>query len=231
MKSNIIDYINKCESYKISIKNLHWSAENMSEHKLCDDIASSISDNEDAIAEAAQGLYGQIKKNELKPKTNKITTTKKMLQDLITDTQSFYKTIQDKKEIGIRSIVEAFIGELDKFVYLTTLCLKEDFKRKINDKLEEQEVRKLVRESITKILKEDNEILDINNKNTHEKYHLNNGFDIEIDLTDPTLTIFKNGHIEYEYTKQDALNKIEYLINLWNKKGGKFEDVLIKIFH
>ena len=129
MKKNILNYINKIQGYKTAIKNLHWSAKHMSEHKLLDEIADSVANNQDEIAEMCQGLYGKIKLNELKPKRYKITNSKKMLFDLLRDTKSFYSTIKGRELTGVRSVVETFIGDINKFIYLMEMCIKEDIKR------------------------------------------------------------------------------------------------------
>jgi DNA-binding ferritin-like protein len=240
MKSNVILIINKLRGYSTAIKNLHWSANSMSEHKLCDDIADSISDNEDEISEGAQGLYGQIAKNEVKAIPYTISSTKEMLNDLLKDINEFYDTIKDGDELtGIRSVVENFISEINKFQYLIGLCIKEDFKRKIKNKLNENktiikltenDLRECVSESIKKVL-EATDMDSMIKKRTHEKYNLGNGTIIEINLEDPTLTIWKNNQIINEYNGKNALNRIEYLINVWKEKGGEFEDILRNIFH
>ena len=36
MNKTILDYINKCEGWKTAIKQLHWDADNLSQHKQCD---------------------------------------------------------------------------------------------------------------------------------------------------------------------------------------------------
>lgn len=142
MKRNIIGYINKLQSYKTAIKNLHWSSKNMSEHKLWDDIADSVAENQDEIAEIAQGLYGKIKQNELKPRRYTITNSKKTLNDILKDTKLFYGTIKRGNElIGLRSVVEAFIGDLNKFSYLMDFCLKEDIKRNMKESLNENKYK------------------------------------------------------------------------------------------
>ena len=46
MNKNILNYIEECEAWKVGIKNLHWSADNLSQHELCDDIADEISNFE-----------------------------------------------------------------------------------------------------------------------------------------------------------------------------------------
>lgn len=170
MKRNILVFVNKLQSYKTAIKNLHWSSKNMSEHKLWDDIADTVSNTQDEVAEIAQGLFGKIKNNELKPRRYNITNSKKTLNDIIKDTKMFYGTIKRSNDyIGLRSVVESFIADMEKYLYLMDFCLKEDIKRNmmsLNEnkqsnnnkktvKLSENELRGLIRESIMRVLNED----------------------------------------------------------------------------
>lgn len=158
-------YVNKLQAYKTAIKNLHWNSKNMSEHKLWDDIADSVAKNQDDIAEISQGLFGKIKYNELKPRRYNITNSKKTLADIIKDTKMFYGTIKRSNDfIGLRSVVENFIAELDKFTYLMDFCIKEDIKRNLkmmneakNNKilLGENELRNVIREAINNVLRDD----------------------------------------------------------------------------
>ncbi len=138
MKRNVLSFVNRLQSYKTAIKNLHWSSKHMSEHKLWDDIADSVANVQDEVAEIAQGLFGKIKPNELKPRRYNITNSKKTLNDILKDTKLFYSTIKRGDTfVGIRSSVEAFIGELEKFQYLMDMCIKEDIKRNIKNSLNE----------------------------------------------------------------------------------------------
>lgn len=142
MKRNVLTYINKLQAYKTAIKNLHWSSKNMSEHKLWDDIADSLADAQDEMAEISQGLFGRIKLNELKPRRYNITNSKKTLNDIIKDTKMFYSTIKRSNDyIGLRSVVENFLAELDKFTYLMDFCIKEDIKRNIKESLNENKYK------------------------------------------------------------------------------------------
>lgn len=162
-----MSYINRLESYKTAIKNLHWSSKHMSEHKLLDDIADSLSTYQDEIAEVAQGVYGKIKLNELKPRKYNIVNSKKMLIDLLNDTKNFLPSTRSKDLVGLRSVVESFIAEVSKFQYLMDMCLKEDIKRnltkeKINEnkkveskktvRITEKQLYKIINESVNKIL-------------------------------------------------------------------------------
>ena len=107
----------------------------MSEHKLFDDIEDAVAEVQDEIAEVAQGVYERLKLNDLKPRRYNITTSKKMLQDLLNDTQQFLTTLRSKELVGVKSTVEAFIGKLNQFKYLLDFCLKEDLKRRIKTKV------------------------------------------------------------------------------------------------
>ena len=182
MKTNILNYINKLQGYKTAIKNLHWSSKHMSEHKLLDEIADSVAKNQDEIAEMCRGLYGKIKINELKPKRYKITNSKKMLFDLLRDTKSFNSSIKGRELTGVRSVVEAFIGEINKFIYLMEMCIKEDIKRNFKPSLNESNSdinETLLRETIQKAIK----------KSLNE---WEDPFD-EVGLEDiPTWQVFKN---------------------------------------
>lgn len=150
MKSIIMSYINKLHGYKTAVKNLHWSAKNMSEHKLCDDIIDSIDKNEDEIAEICQGIYKQIKLNELKPMQYKISTTDKMLVDLLNDTKEFHSKLTNERYIGLRSVIENFMGEINKFQYLIRFCIKEDFKRNAKQRFNEGRIDRVITEQIRK---------------------------------------------------------------------------------
>ena len=169
MKRNILVFVNKLQSYKTAIKNLHWSAKNMSEHKLWDDIADTVADTQDEVAEIAQGIFGNIKLNELKPRRYNITNSKKTLSDITKDTKLFYATIKRGEQfVGLRSVVENFIAELEKYQYLMNFCIKEDIKRNIKSsinetkqtnntkiKLTENQLRKAIREAIDNVLTDD----------------------------------------------------------------------------
>lgn len=160
MKSSILVYINKLQAYRTAIKNIHWSSNNMSEHKLFDDIGNTVSDVQDEVAEMAQGIYGKLKFNELKPKRYNITSSKKMLQDLLSTTETFLQTLnRNKSLVGIKSVIENFVGELNKYLYLLDFCLKEDLKRRLKNQINENkivisesELRDIIREAIKKAI-------------------------------------------------------------------------------
>lgn len=154
MKRNILSYINKIQAYKTAIKNLHWDSKKMSEHKLWDDFDEEIDEYQDKIAEIAQGIYGHIKLNELKPRRYNIVNSKKTLNDILKDTKLFYSTIKRNNElIGLKSHVENFIATLNNYTYLMDFCLKEDIKRNLKNNINENKkqiifTKKIIQETI-----------------------------------------------------------------------------------
>jgi hypothetical protein len=139
MNKKILNYIEICESWKVAIKNLHWSASNMSQHELCDDIASEISDFEDLVSEVEQSITGKIKLNGFTPKSYKIKSLKSFVEDVISDSQSFLKELDKMgdKYIGIKSECESFIGVMQRKLYLVNFTMKEELKRRLKARINE----------------------------------------------------------------------------------------------
>lgn len=129
-------FINELEGYKTAIKSQHWDSKNINTHKLFDEIADSVSQLQDTVAEISQGLYGKIKKNELKPSSYTISSEQKFLNDLMGTSKTFYSSIKEGDEnLGLRSEMETFIGEISKFKYLMDLSLNEGLFKKTNKKV------------------------------------------------------------------------------------------------
>lgn len=138
MKKDIVNFLCKLEGYKTTIKNAHFSASRMSEHKLMDDIADTLAKAQDEIAEICQGIHGQFGKSTINGVEYKLTSSKQFIKDVVESTNDFYTKIQGDKYVGLRSVVETFIGDMNKNVYLLDLCLKEDFKRNYKNKINEE---------------------------------------------------------------------------------------------
>lgn len=139
MNKNILNYIEECEAWKVAIKNLHWSAKNMSQHELCDDIADEISNFEDLVSEVEQSISGKIELNGFKPKSYKIVSLKSFVEDVISSSQEFLKKLgkMGDRYIGIKSECESFIGTMQRKLYLVNFTLKEELKRRLRDKINE----------------------------------------------------------------------------------------------
>lgn len=139
MNKNILNYIEECEAWKVGIKNLHWSADNMSQHELCDDIADEISNFEDLVSEIEQSISGKIKLNGFTPKSYKITSLKSFVEDVISSSKSFLKKLEGmgEKYVGIKSECETFIGTMQRKLYLVNFTLKEELKKRLRDRINE----------------------------------------------------------------------------------------------
>ena len=165
MKTNVLKYLNELQGYRAAIKNLHWSSSNMSEHKVWDDIDSSVGEAQDEIAEVAQGMFGQIKKNELKPISYTIKNSKEALNAIIDSTKAFHKTLTDESTVQLKSVVENVLADLEKYKYLLNLSLKEDIQQRMTKSirknktelhLNETELRALIREAVENVMQEAN---------------------------------------------------------------------------
>jgi DNA-binding ferritin-like protein len=126
MKQKVFEtFINDLEGFKIKIKEIHWNTESIHTHKLCDDILESISKNQDAFAEDGFTVFLKFFDNTFFP--NKIETfdleeTVKLLGQKV---RLFRRELENspKKEyyIGLISICDAFIHELNTFQYLSEM--------------------------------------------------------------------------------------------------------------
>ena len=133
MEKSTIIYINQLESYKTYAKSAHWQSNNMSLHRLYDDIIDALNKTQDEIAEIEQGVDGQFKTNIFKrTKKKDFEGIISFLNDLIKVSNSYYSKVKGRRYIGIKSIMENFLGELYKFKYLANLAIKDKIKENLS---------------------------------------------------------------------------------------------------
>lgn len=147
MNKTILNFINKCEKWKVEIKENHWAANSLSQHELCDDIASEISDFEDLVSEVEQSISGKFKNGELNPEKAERVELKPFVEEIISSSQEFLKELGDmgEKYIGIKSECEAFIGTMQRKLYLVNFTLKEELKNRLREKINESMPKNLSR--------------------------------------------------------------------------------------
>ena len=144
MNKKILDYIDKCEGWKTAIKQLHWNADNMSQHQLCDDIADRISDFQDQVSEVEQSIDGNLKFNKLKPTEYKVKNLRTFVQDVLDDTNMFYKSLpNDDNHTGMKSDCESFLSDMQRKLYLVNFTMKEDLRRRIRNSINESRPKNL----------------------------------------------------------------------------------------
>ena len=142
MKKYILTYLCDIEGWKTAIKQLHWDANSLSQHQLCDDIATIISDYQDKVAEVEQSISGKLPVNNLKGTPYKITNLKKFVEDVIKGTKEFYHKLQKEGDeyIGMRSDTEAVLSDLQRQLYLVDFTIKESLKQRLRNKINEGRV-------------------------------------------------------------------------------------------
>ena len=129
MKKNILDYICKCEGWKTSIKSLHWDSSNLPQHELCDKIADRIAEFQDQVAEVEQSITGRLPINKLKGVEYKVKDLRTFVQDVLDETNTFYKSLKNDNYSGMRSDCESFLSDMQRFLYLVDFTLKEELRR------------------------------------------------------------------------------------------------------
>lgn len=187
MDSRVFKFVCQLEGFKTAIKSLHWDSKNLSQHKLCDDIAERIADFQDQVSEVEQAISGNLALNKLKPISYKVKGLKSFVEDVISATNKFYKKVNNMgiKYVGMSSDCESFLSDMQRNLYLVNFTLKEEFKREYRKKINEQKreltiscgkIREIVNESVKKcvneyvsaILKED--YYSMQNPYGHRKY-------------------------------------------------------------
>lgn len=139
MNAKVLSFVKKLEGYKTAIKALHWDADNMSQHELCDKIADTISEFQDTVSEVEQSITGKLDKKELEGEKYNVTTLKKFVEDVLDATNTFYKSIEDEGDTytGMRSDCESFLSDMQRNLYLVNFTMKEDLKRRLEKRLNE----------------------------------------------------------------------------------------------
>lgn len=118
-----ITYLNLLEGYKTRVKNLHWSANGFNIHKNLDELLDIISEFQDSVAEESMGIYGQMKVSDITGTLCSIYDPIRLIKDIKAKTERFYKGLNDNiSYIGIRSETETFVHNLNKYIYLFSLC-------------------------------------------------------------------------------------------------------------
>ena len=142
MKKYILDFLCKLEGYGTAIQSLQWDANSLSQHQLCDDIATIISDYQDKVSEVEQSISGRLPVNNLKGTPYKITNLKKFVEDVISGVNSFYSKLKNEgdKYIGMRSDTEAVLSDLQRQLYLVDFTIKENLKQRLRNQINENRV-------------------------------------------------------------------------------------------
>lgn len=122
MVQEILTVINQCEGFLTRTKEIHFSAYNMSLHKLCDEVKEVIGDFEDNVAEDAQAIYGQIQVGELNPVLPKSTTLVDLLIEVRAMILNMKSTLTENMYTGIINECDDMFHKVNQFIYLARIC-------------------------------------------------------------------------------------------------------------
>jgi archaellum component FlaC len=210
MKKFVLDYLCKCEGWKTALQNIHWNADNMSQHKLCDDIAERLASFEDQVGEVEQSINGNLPFNKLKGTPYRIKNLKKYVEDVISDTDDFYKKVKKlgDKYVGMASDCESFMSDMQRNLYLVNFTMKEDFKRQYKAKINEG--NKMIGNKVVRLSEKDfSKAINEAVKKVLEKYNINEAVVGKSNYSDKEL-----GYTHF------AVNKVTNLIvNGWDYSG------------
>lgn len=139
MTKLILDYLCTVEGWLTAIKNIHWNADNMSQHKLSEDIAGRIQDFQDRVAEVEQSITGNLPFNKLQAKPYKAKNLKTLVQDVLSHSSDVYKKVEKMGDTytGMASDFESFLSDMQQNLYLVNFTMKEDLERRLKNRINE----------------------------------------------------------------------------------------------
>lgn len=120
----VLEYIKYLEGVRIRLREIHWSVDKNSLHKLTDDMISEIEKTEDDIAEDLMGFCGfRIKVGEVVPNIPSASELGAVISELTEKTIELEASIEgDKKFNGIINVLDDLIHYLNKSDYLSTFA-------------------------------------------------------------------------------------------------------------
>lgn len=121
--SLIMEFINRLEGWKTKCKNLHWASFKRNIHKYLDEFLDVLIEYQDGLAEEEMGIYGRMLPNVVTGIQSNTVTPKEFIYEVRKLTLAFYDSIpQDSIHSGIKSECETFIHNINKYIYLFSLC-------------------------------------------------------------------------------------------------------------
>lgn len=114
----------RLHGYHTRLKELHFSAPNMSLHKVIDDFDSELQEFDDTIMEDAQSIFGFIEPGTIEPVLPEETEIEELLRSIRAMLAEMKDTLQEKLYTGIINTVDDFWSEVNKTIYLVKICKK-----------------------------------------------------------------------------------------------------------
>ena len=116
---------NKLHGYHTRLKELHFNAPSMAEHKLIDEFDEDLLEFDDEVMEDAQAIFGRIKVGMIQPQLPKATNFNDLLNELRADLVKTKDMLTEKMYTGIINVVDDFFHTVNKNIYLLGIINKE----------------------------------------------------------------------------------------------------------
>ena len=126
MKNDFIRNLeNRFHGYHTRLKELHFSALTMAEHKLIDEFDEEFLEFDDEVMEDAQAIFGRIEVGMIQPVLPKSTSFKDLLIEIRADLVKTKDTLTEKMYTGIINVIDDFFHTVNKNIYLIDIINKE----------------------------------------------------------------------------------------------------------
>lgn len=120
---NILDLEARLHGYHTRLKELHFSAPNISLHKIIDDFDSELSELDDNIMEDAQAVFGVVRPGEIHPVLPGATDMEDLLIEIRGDMAGVLEWMGDKTMwTGVVDCIQSFWHTLNKTLYLVRIA-------------------------------------------------------------------------------------------------------------
>ena len=122
----ILNLENEFQGINTRLKELHFSSQTMSIHRLIDDFTDEFREFEDAIMENAQALWGFIKPGDLNPVLPDALEFEELLVDLRGKLTKVKIEAKDNLMwTGIINRVDDFFETVNSYIYQIKICKHE----------------------------------------------------------------------------------------------------------
>lgn len=120
----IMSLENRLHGYHTRLKELHFSAPSMAEHKLIDDFDGDLLKFDDEVMEDAQAIFGRIGVGMIQPILPKAKNFEDLLIEIRADLVKIKDTLTEKMYTGIINVVDDFFHTVNKTIYLNNIINK-----------------------------------------------------------------------------------------------------------
>lgn len=118
-----ICYLNTIEGLKTKCKNLHWAAPKKNIHVYLEEFLEEMNEFQDSIAEGYMGITGRMAPNVITGKPSNALNATDLIEEVLDATLNFYSKLPEEIIYnGIKSELDDFIQNINKYKYLFNLC-------------------------------------------------------------------------------------------------------------